>query len=341
MQSVKKIIAAILVLCLSNANVTAKESDMIVVTLRGRAEPTSDAITVADIASVTGGDLITRRKISQLDLANLNGKARPSKLSKDRVRLRILLSGFAGDSFKVDGPQNTLLKVQDRTLDKVANAVTADSRVLDFLRAPMASRLGVPSEDVRIRIVRPISNEHRLLLDPESALDLEHFLPGSIRVGPQTAKIGLSKDGVLRKTMAVWLDVQMVREVFVANRILESGTTITKADITRERRTMNGQLASHLVSVPVGRVTRKQIPVGSIVSDLDLLRNAPKAKEFVVQNRDTVEIRVRRKALRVTVTGGMALQRGAVGDAIRVKNPRSGKVLTAHVVDSGTVEIRL
>ena len=122
---------------------------------------------------------------------------------------------------------------------------------------------------------------------------------------------------------------------------IESGATITEADVSRERRAIGGQFTKHVSTAAVGRTTRKAIPAGAILSDLDLRRTVLSRKEFVIRNRDTVEIVVRRNAVQVRFTGGLALQRGAVGDAIRVKNPNSGKIFTARVVDSGTVEIRL
>ncbi len=58
----------------------------------------------------------------------------------------------------------------------------------------------------------------------------------------------------------------------------------------------------------------------------------------VIERRQPVKIRVRLGALSV-IARGLALEPGRVGEFIRVRNTRSGRVLTARVVDGETVEI--
>lgn len=301
--------------------------------MRGKFHPIKETITISDIATVSRGDFLVRRKIAALDVAKLSsGEA---KISKERVRLRMLLAGIDDNDYHLLGAANTLLSDENGAAPtKPGNS--PEKIVLSFLREPVAERLRVPPADVQLRLTRPLREEHLAILD--RSLELEHFLPPVVRNGTFPVKLGLRRNGTLTKTLGVWLEARVMRDVFVAKRDLERGQELFEADFDRERREV---ASAQFGASPIGKVARRNIVAGTAISDSDLMPARAAKKEMVVRNRSTVEIRVRRKALTVRVSGAMAMQSGAIGDLIRVKNPSSGKVLTARVVDQGVVEIRL
>lgn len=325
-QTAKTFIALLLTL---QGLVFAIEDDTVLVKLRGVAVPKGKLVTIDDVAQITGGDLVTRREIGQLDLALIEHET-VNSLSKRQIRLRIQLAGLAGEHVKVVG--------DDKVLLRPPLSSSNPQRLLDTLRPKVADRLGVSPTDVRLRLSRPLAEDAEIL---EPGVQLEFFIPAAVRVGPLTVRAGIYEHGRLRQTVPISLDLQVAQAVTVTTRTIESGETITSADIATERRVLSREIARHAATNVVGEIAKKSILKGAVVSSLDLAASASSAKPIVVRNRDIVEIVARRNSLRVTISGGMALQQGAVGDAIRVKNPSSGKVLTAMVVDEGTVEIRL
>ena len=336
MRALPKLLTSFLLLCgyciLADA-AERSDRDRVVIKMRGKFHPTKETVTIGDIATVSKGDFIVRRKISSLDVAKLSsGEA---KISKERVRLRMILAGIDDNAFHLLGAANTLLADEDGVAPTKPGS-SPENIVLDFLREPVAERLGVPSSDVKLRLTRPLRKEHTAILD--RSIELEHFLPPVVRNGSFPVKLGLRENGTLTQTVGVWIEAQVTRDVFVANREIERGQKLTEKDFDRERREVSSE---QIGASPIGKVARRNIVAGTAVSEADLMPARAAKKVMVVRNRSTVEIRVRRRALTVKVSGAVAMQSGGVGDLIRVKNPSSGKVLTARVVDEGLVEIRL
>jgi flagella basal body P-ring formation protein FlgA len=76
-------------------------------------------------------------------------------------------------------------------------------------------------------------------------------------------------------------------------------------------------------------------------SDLAVARGATASADIVVRPRDTVNVTARKGNLTVSMQGGVALEKGGVGDTIRVRNPTSTRTITARIVAPGKVEVSL
>jgi flagella basal body P-ring formation protein FlgA len=120
----------------------------------------------------------------------------------------------------------------------------------------------------------------------------------------------------------------------VAARVLPAGAILGAADVQAARR--------HAAALPRGAATdaaqligmqlRRDIASGQVLTTDDIRR------PIVVTNHARVLMALSLPGLRVGATGE-ALQDGAVGDRIGVRNPASGAVLTADVTGPGTVEV--
>jgi flagella basal body P-ring formation protein FlgA len=94
---------------------------------------------------------------------------------------------------------------------------------------------------------------------------------------------------------------------------------------------------------------RNAIPVGTPDTDFVLSRSVQAGAMLtwsdvghrpLVKKGDVVEVSAREGLLRVTLKG-LALQNGALGDTVTVRNPESLKVIPALVVGENRVEVRL
>lgn len=319
----------VFLLCVFSSTCLAAK-DTVLVELLGRLEVLSGVAKVADIARVSGGDLVTRRKIAKLDMAEFDSVDSLKRLTRRQVELRILLAGFPKDSFRLEGAKTVLLQV--------SNVSSPESRVLDFLKPEIASRLGVPPGDINLRLAKPIPQNTDQYFRP--SYTLEHALPDNVKVGSLNTRIRIRDQDRLIRNVSISLDVQLYRDVFVSQRDLEPGTVLSEVDVVQERRLVSDREIYASQSV-VGKRLRRRIAKGAIVATLDLDRPATVKREFVIQSRDIIEIVARGSGLQARISGAMALQRGSMGDSIRVKNPSSGRILNAKVVSSGVVEIRL
>lgn len=131
-------------------------------------------------------------------------------------------------------------------------------------------------------------------------------------------------------------DVALVRqvEVPVAARDLPRGTTVTEDDITWV--TMNagevvGDIATDEEDI-LGQATRFLVRAGQP------LRSHSIAKEVAVKRGQAVTVLWSVQSINLTAMGS-ALEKGAVGDVIRVNNTKSNQTVLAQVIDSRTVRV--
>lgn len=120
--------------------------------------------------------------------------------------------------------------------------------------------------------------------------------------------------------------------VAVAAAPIPAGEPLTEAMITLERRDVT--LIADALGAPdaaVGQTSRRSLRPG------DVLRAGQLAAPVLVKRGDAVLMVARRDGVEVS-TSGEALDSGARGAAIRVRNPSSGQVVRMRVTGAGTVE---
>ncbi|WP_159997304.1 flagellar basal body P-ring formation chaperone FlgA [Roseomonas sp. 18066] len=122
-------------------------------------------------------------------------------------------------------------------------------------------------------------------------------------------------------------------EVWHAARTLSPGDILTSQDIEAmaPRRPMPGliEAARNLVGLEV----KRRVRATAVLTERDV------GEPSVV--RSTQMIRVFWKRAGVTLEmEGRAMESGALGEEIRVHNPRSGRTIRAQVVALGTAEVR-
>lgn len=131
-------------------------------------------------------------------------------------------------------------------------------------------------------------------------------------------------------------DVSIVRrvDVPVAARDVPRGTTITENDITwmaLDEEDIVGEVAMDAAEI-VGQVTRLTLRSGQPV------RKHAIAKAVAVERGQSVTVLWTVKSINLTAQG-QAIEKGAVGDLIRVTNTKSNQSLLAEIVDNRTVRV--
>ncbi len=131
-------------------------------------------------------------------------------------------------------------------------------------------------------------------------------------------------------------DVQIVRrvEVPVAARDLGRGTTLTEDDVTwvmmNEAQAV-GEYSTDEAEI-LGQTTRHSVRAGQ------LLRKHTLAKDVVVARGQTITVTWSAASMNLTATA-TAMEKGAVGDVIRVMNAKSRQAMLVEVIDSRNARV--
>ncbi|MBG6220571.1 MULTISPECIES: flagellar basal body P-ring formation chaperone FlgA [unclassified Janthinobacterium] len=121
-------------------------------------------------------------------------------------------------------------------------------------------------------------------------------------------------------------------QVAVSSVSITANTPLQAGDVTMARRdvTMVPDSISSL-SGAVGLSSRRSLRAGEV------LRQAQLAAPMLIKRGSEVNIVARKEQVEVSVAG-VAMEPGALGAVIRVRNATSGTVIRARVVDAGVVE---
>ncbi|MCK4546811.1 MAG: flagellar basal body P-ring formation protein FlgA [Candidatus Eisenbacteria sp.] len=168
-------------------------------------------------------------------------------------------------------------------------------------------------------------------------LDIRCRLAGSPDArGPVLVSLDFWKGDEKVGRRSVSADVEVLRRVLVTAELLDRHALIEEGDIRFEEadvRILGGEFFT-VVEDLVGRRTRRVVPEGRVVLAGDI-EEVP-----VIERGAKILIVARIGGITIRATG-KALQDGAAGESIDVRNERSGKRLRGIVVNKNLVEIEL
>jgi flagella basal body P-ring formation protein FlgA len=146
--------------------------------------------------------------------------------------------------------------------------------------------------------------------------------------------INIVIDGEEYRRVRLSFSVRRFERVVVARRRLSPCSLIALGDLTLAEREVTG-LSSWFVSPKelVGKEVRCTIPAGEVIEGRAVTEPA------IICFGDVVTI-VKRGERFVVKALGKALQRGFLGERIRVRNISSKRMVEAYVIDAETVEVK-
>ena len=174
---------------------------------------------------------------------------------------------------------------------------------------------------------------------------LPHQAKGEVRVktlgftkvpdanGEGICLAGIEKNTGAEASVYVPFRVLVKKKLYVVKHHLAKGDAIRLADLDEKESFLNGVGANYPACVEeiVGRTAKKEIPAGEIVTS-QLLEYA-----MAVRKGEAVSMRAENNRL-VVQAKGTALEKGKVGDLVRVRSP-SGKEVTGKVTGNDTVAV--
>ncbi len=147
-------------------------------------------------------------------------------------------------------------------------------------------------------------------------------------------RIEVYVDGKLYRITVCHYKLIIYDKVLLVTNDIGVDHRLTADDLRLEEREVDDTALSyfHNIQEVIGKVPSRFLKVGEV------LRTGMVKMPLVIEMYGPVNIVVNMRGIKVKAEG-TALQKGRVGDYIRVKNTRSGKVMRGKVIDAHTVVI--
>jgi flagella basal body P-ring formation protein FlgA len=205
--------------------------------------------------------------------------------------------------------------------------------IIDVAAARIRQMVGMPTGNEDLTVLLDSNPQDQLV--PAGGVTMITELPYGIRYStPTTVIVDIVVDGRLVARPVLKFDVRLYRQVLVTARTIGLHDLIT-ADSLRYQRLDIGRLTSGYYTEKdklIGLAVRRSLPPGLPITDDVLI------KPILVKCGSMVTILAHIGDLEVQ-TFGQALQNGAEGQLIRVRNSSSGRILTGRVIDASEVEV--
>lgn len=170
---------------------------------------------------------------------------------------------------------------------------------------------------------------------PNGIIDIKLSIPSAVvsYTGGTPVKARISVGGKMYRDVNFVVNVKVFDYVIVANHDLRIETPVTESDFRMEEVAIDGRTEyTKDVQDVIGLVPHRFIRAGSPISPNYF------QQPVAVASGQPVKIIVRYNGVEATAKG-IAMTRGRIGEVIKVKNDASNKIVSARVVDAGTVEV--
>ena len=182
-----------------------------------------------------------------------------------------------------------------------------------------------------INLLRPLAD----VSVPNGIIDIKVTVPsGTVNyIGVTPVKARVSIGGRMYRDVNFVLSVRIYDYVVIANHDLRIEVPVNESDFRLAEIPVDGR-GDYIKDIQEirGLVPQRMIRAGSPVS-INYFR-----QPVVVNNGLPVKIILRYKGIEISAKG-IAMTRGRIGEVIKVKNESSQKIISAKVIDAGTVEV--
>ena len=284
-------------------------ADVLRITMPDVVRVETDACALGEVADISGPQALTEQA-GRLLLVIENGV-----ITREQVIAALKVSGLENIRVEVQMPE--IVRVE-RGASLPASAQTREEEPRDL--AALIKSLAAWDGEVEVRHTGGV---------PDGRL----VSPASIVPGTASATLRFRDAAGTERSLAVRLT--WTQPALVLTRSLRRGDVINGADVMIRQIRVNrpGVFASSASEV-VGRSITRNLSQGEPLP-LNLVINTP-----IIERGKSVTILVRSGGF-VVRARGEAMESGALGDTIRVRNVSSRTVVTAVVVTDDTVEVRM
>jgi flagella basal body P-ring formation protein FlgA len=280
-----------------------------------------DAISLGQVGVIIGEESLVARA-SEIGLGRISVPGQEIVLEKPMVLSRLACNGIAASDVTLTGAERVVVTQKHR----VIKSEELVERALDFVGKNLPA--GSVCEPEPIRTVAD-------LVIPEGCEDIElspRFAAGGAR-NQAKVQIAVVADGEEVDVREVAFHIRYNCRRAVALVDIAAGEVITAENVKIEKGLSNRPEPADWQG-PYGLIARCRISGGDVLGADMVRRRKP---VVVVERNQAVVVRLERPGLLVTAMG-KAMEDGAVGEYVKVRNVDSQRIIVARVNEDGTVE---
>ncbi len=306
------LVIAILIFILTEINLFSKQ---LIVTLKANVFPYSSILYLKDIASVYSQYPSVKRKAERILISR---GVLPKEITKKEVELKLYGSGFT--DFSVVGAQKVRI-IQGKEISQL-------KRIKKLVENYIRKKYSFAK-----RIEIKFTKLPELYIEEGSRIKIEPF-PVSGFTQTQLFKVHSIKNSKIISTGFLQVKVRVWAMMPVSKRYILKGERIKNSDFQHELRELTSSNWRFVRSekLLVSKIARYSIREGEV------LREELLSSPYLVRRGERVYVYVKFKGIKV-VLSGISLDDGRLGERVRVKNEKSGKILYGIVSSKRRVEV--
>ncbi len=274
------------------------------------------AICLGDIAVVQGEDTVLVRALKEIPIAQVpqleTGKR---SISTSEVLMHMRKIGIEESRIKFSGPSVATVYPELQTIpaQHVFDIVTGfiyenmpwDPNDVIMHPQRMPDDMAVVCGDVSYEVIPLSKNQY---------------------IGQSRYTVIIYVDGQIQKSVNIFLDIVVFKEILVASKKIERGEMILPSNVMRLRKELRAN-TQDAISDParvLGMIAARSIPANGI------LKSSYIEMPVIVQRKDMVRVYLKSGGLLIQSVG-LARESGVIGDYIKVQNIDSQKIFFAQV----------
>ncbi len=289
------------------------------------------AVKLKHIAEVSSTNPRIAAKIKELDIDQIEEDQNTIKVSKEQVRIRLVLSGIKDSQFQLSG-HDSLTVVAARPTSKRKSVTKA-------LTTQIAEQFHMPHSNIQVTIDSKFQMLDSSGFDFDS-IQVQQEFGNELPLGKRKVETTVRDLNGELQALRIPVTVAVFRDLVVAKKNISKGQTLTPRDVVSVRRPVmrrNVKLASY--EQVLGMQAQTDIQQHELIKS-NLVRQNKPASSFVIKRNSYVNIVARRGSLSVVLKDAKALENGKIGEKITLVNPKTKERVVGKVLDSSTVEIR-
>ena len=295
-------------------------------------------ISIRDIAKVECLDAELKKNVESIDLDKWDPQGKPVEIKKRQIEIRLALAGLGertrvlgSDSVRVAPSPEAVKKIEKEKLR--SRQETLSRLLLDKLKPGLAQTFGVEESDVNVEVLSRVPS-----LGPENEVVAISILTEfKYLIGRKSVQFAVKTAEGKNYHRHVLINCSIGRTVLVTKRRIESGETLGQDNVRAEKKFFsNSSILQHASLEDVGKASGRPLLAGTAIRMNDLKRTAA-GGAIIIKRNDIVRVVAQKGNDRVSLAGGIALDAGKRDDVIRIRNPKSKKIITAKIISATEV----
>lgn len=289
----------------------------------------ASTVRLADIAKITSPQQGVVESAREIDIDTFEGTKTELRVTKEQVRIRMILAGFRASELNLSGP--------DKIQVVRVNARDPRPSLESALTQELSAHFSIPADDLHVRLDASFKQNGREY--NWSTLRMEPLESPELPLGRQTFPVQVSTRFDETRSVEIPAVVAVYRDLAVAKTDIPRGTRLSESNIESVRRPVATRAIGYTsIGNAMGKEAQTDIEQYSLIKPTSLRQQAKPVS--LVRRNSFVRVVIRSGSLVAQIPNAKVLTDGNPGDQVQVINPFNQERMVARVVDGFTVEIR-